>query len=223
MGNAGFQPPGGQWPSGRPPGPPTFQPVAPPPRALRPPHPARLPAILLIVAGMLAITSSFLTFTRTTTRLLSANSKFSGSNSRTDVVTVTGWWATSTVPMSHHAQPLAGEGLVLVSAIAILVAVLLLACPGRFAWTSPLAALASGLLAGVVLMSVLAFAEQMSFAFADKAESTDTSAGPAVWLQLPAGLLAVVVAVLAVSGHLRAPTVGEAPSRGAEPPRPPRG
>lgn len=191
MSNASYQSPGGQW---RP-----FEPVAPAPRTRRPLTPALLPAILLMVAGVLTIVSSFLTMTQTTDRLL-ANSYFgSDPNAKIEVTTTTAWSVTFSLPAPHQVQPHEGWGFVLVGAVALVVAVLLLTSHGRWVWTKPLAALASGLLAGVILLSVLGFADSMSADFTDKTESVHTSAGPAIWLQIPAGLLAIVVAVLAMS------------------------
>lgn len=222
MSNAGYQSSGGQWPNHQPLGPTTFQPVAPPPRPIRPLPPALLlPAILLIVASTLVITSTFVTVTQTTTRLLSANTRFSGSNARVSVTTTTAWSTTSTVPTPHLVQPLAGWALVLVGAIAMVAAVLLLASRGRWAWTKPLAALTSGLLAGVILMSVLSIVEGLSAAYADKGESVDVSAGPAIWLQMPAGLLAVVVAILAMSRGQRPVAASNTPLPNVPMPFPP--
>jgi hypothetical protein len=85
------------------------------------------------------------------TRPLSANGRLTGSTSRVDVTT-TAWSMTCALRTSHLVAPLAGWGLVSVGAIAMMAAVLLLlADRGRWARTNPLATLACGLLAGVVL------------------------------------------------------------------------
>jgi hypothetical protein len=159
-----------------------------------------LSAILLIVAGALTVTSSFLTIAESTHRLLAPNSQFGDHpGTKVNITTTTAWSTTFSVPGQHVGQPLDGWGLVGASAVALAAAVLLLAGRGRWSWTKPLAALASGLLAGVILMSLLRFNELVSWDFEDKSQSVDTAVGPAIWLQIPAILLTVAAAVLALS------------------------
>jgi hypothetical protein len=192
MSSASYQSPGGQWPAPQP----AHRPV---PRGL-------LPAVLLIVAGALAIGSAFLTVAVSANRLLDDSSSFAG-DAKVNITTTTAWSTTFSVPGGHTGQPFDGWGLVLAGAVALVVAVLLLAGRGRWAWTRPAAALASGLLAGVVLMALLRFIELTSWDFRDEAQSVDTTAGPAIWLQMPAILLAIVAAALAMSRSTPRPNV----------------
>jgi hypothetical protein len=185
-----------------------------------------LPAILLVVAGALTIGSSFLTIAESTHRLLSDNNSFAN-DAKVNVTTTTAWSTTFSVPGGHTGQPFDGWGLILAGAVALIVAVLLLAGRGRWSWTKPLAALASGLLAGVVLMSLLRFVELMSWDLHDKSQSVDTSAGPAIWLQIPAILLAIVAAPLAMSrgratGNFAMPLPPNSPPQTPSAPYPPR-
>lgn len=167
-------------------------------------RPGLVPAILLAVAGVLTIVSSFLTIAQTTDRLVNPNAQFGDDpHAHVNITTNTAWSTTFSAGVGRSGQPLDGWGLVIVGALAVLVAALLLA--GR--WSRRLATLVSGLLVGVVLMSVLRFAELMSWDFRDKNEALHTSAGPAVWLQIPAGVLAIVVALIAMS----APRVHQPP------------
>lgn len=163
MSSASYQPPGGRWPA--------YEPVAPVTGTRRPSPRVLLPAILLIVAGALAISSTFLTIAESTHRLLSPNSNFGDDlDSKVNVTTTTAWSTTFSAAGGHTGQPFDGWGLVLAGAIALVVAVLLIAGRRRWSWTTPAAALASGLLAGVVLMSLLRFAELMSWDFHDNGD-----------------------------------------------------
>src|SRR5262249_42731497 len=135
-----------------------WTPYQPVPR--RPLPPTLLPAILLFLAGTLTIVSSFLTIAETTSRLLAPNSHYRDDPKATVTITTTTAWSTTfSVPGGHAGQPFGGWGLVLAGAVALLVAALLLLA-GRNRWprTKPFAALASGLLTGVILMSILRFA-----------------------------------------------------------------
>ncbi|GAA3552301.1 hypothetical protein GCM10022222_39900 [Amycolatopsis ultiminotia] len=181
---------------------PTYQagpwPAALPPRRRRS-VPAWLPAALLVVAGALTIVSTFLVLTSTTDRLLAEGSYFDAeAHTKVDVTTITAWSMTFSVPTKQAGHPLDGWGLVTAAAFAVLVAILLLAGRGRWTWTKPLATLASGLLIGAILMSAVGFAELLAVAHEDSDESVTVSAGPAIWLQIPAALLAIAAAVTAL-------------------------
>ncbi|MBB4686730.1 hypothetical protein [Amycolatopsis jiangsuensis] len=184
MSETSYQP--GPWPS-----------TAAPPRR-QPSVVNWLPSVLLIVAGALTIVSTFLVLTRTTDRLLSDGAYFNDAHSKVSVTTTTAWSMTFSVPIESWNHPLDGWGLVPAAAFAVLVAIVLLAGRGQWTWTSPLVTLASGGLIGALLMSTMGFTELMSAAGAKDEEIVTVSAGPAIWLQMPAAVLAIAAVVLAL-------------------------
>lgn len=152
--------------------------------------------MLLAVAAALVIAGSFLT-TAKSTETLTGGTTFSNTKSTVNVTTFTDWSMSSDVLGDYASKPLGGWADLAAGLCAVGVAVLLVLF-GRRSFARPLAALAAGVLAAVVLVAVLGFAELMNTATADKDMTLDVAAGPAVWLQIPAGLLAIVVAVLAL-------------------------
>lgn len=164
----------------------------------RPVRSTLLPAILLVIAGSLVIVSSVVTYAISTDRLLDPDSDFAGTSSRVAGMITTGWSRFATTSSPNLVQPLSGWGLVLVGTIA-LVAGVLLAGRGPKSSARQFAALASGLLAGLVLLSVLGFAEDMSSDFIDTMQMQVTVGGPAVWLQVSGAVLAIAAAVLVMT------------------------
>jgi hypothetical protein len=165
-----------------------------------------LPAILLMIAGTLVIVSSVATYVISTDRLLNPDGAFAGTDSRVAGLISTGWSRLSTAPTTELVQPLSGWGLVGVGTVA-LIAGLLLAGLGPRSAAKQLATLASGLLAGLVLLSALGFAEDMAFDFTDQSQTQTMIGGPAVWLQISGAVLAIVAAILVMTvgrrGHER--------------------
>jgi hypothetical protein len=155
-------------------------------------------AVMLFAAAALMVAGSFLTIADMTQHLV-GGATFGDTKSQVSVTTYTAWSSSSPELGDYLEQPFDGWADVAAGAFAVVVAVLLVSRRG--AWAKPLAALAAGVLVGVALMSVLNFAELMGTAGTTKDMSIDMAAGAAVWLQIPAGVLALVVAMWALTGN----------------------
>lgn len=215
MSNAGYSSPGDRGDG--------VPPVIPAQRPERSSPSALLPAVLLAVAGVLTVVSSFLTATRMTDRLHNDNAYWGDDpHARVQVVTTTAWSITAKVPIQHQQQPLSGWGFLLTGVVALAMAVLLLVGHDRWPWTRPLTALAGGVVAGWILAAVLGIVEALSGSFTDKTETLVMTPGPAILLQIPAGMLAVATAMMAmVLAMGTRPPAPSAPSSNLSFPPPP--